>query len=201
MRVARARARWGGLWSAGRARGESTKCEASERLTGTHLTVRRSKVICDEHGIDPTGTYAGDADLQLERVNVYFNEASGGARVDSFCAPRAHVLYSQAGTSRAPCSWISSRGRWIPFDPVHMVKSFARITSCSVKRALGITGRRATTQKARNSSTASLMLCARRPSRATACKASKCANLLAAVLVQVWARCSSPRFARSIRIA
>ena len=39
-----------------------------------------AQVICDEHGIDPTGTYAGDADLQLERVNVYFNEASGGTR-------------------------------------------------------------------------------------------------------------------------
>ena len=30
-------------------------------------------------GIDPTGTYHGDSDLQLERINVYFNEASGGA--------------------------------------------------------------------------------------------------------------------------
>ena len=28
--------------------------------------------------MDPTGTYHGDSDLQLERVNVYFNEASGG---------------------------------------------------------------------------------------------------------------------------
>lgn len=26
----------------------------------------------------PTGTYEGDSDLQLERVNVYFNEATGG---------------------------------------------------------------------------------------------------------------------------
>ena len=38
-----------------------------------------SQVICDEHGIDPTGTYCGDSDLQLERINVYYNEASGGA--------------------------------------------------------------------------------------------------------------------------
>ena len=36
------------------------------------------EVICDEHGIDPTGTYCGDSDLQLERINVYYNEASGG---------------------------------------------------------------------------------------------------------------------------
>ena len=35
------------------------------------------EVISDEHGIDPTGTYHGDSDLQLERVNVYYNEAAG----------------------------------------------------------------------------------------------------------------------------
>ena len=32
------------------------------------------EIISDEHGIDPTGTYHGDSDLQLERINVYFNE-------------------------------------------------------------------------------------------------------------------------------
>lgn len=26
---------------------------------------------------DPTGTYHGDSDLQLERINVYYNEATG----------------------------------------------------------------------------------------------------------------------------
>ena len=36
------------------------------------------EVISDEHGIDPTGTYHGDSDLQLERINVYYNEATGG---------------------------------------------------------------------------------------------------------------------------
>ena len=39
------------------------------------------QVISDEHGIDPTGTYHGDSDLQLERINVYFNEATGGRYV------------------------------------------------------------------------------------------------------------------------
>lgn len=34
-------------------------------------------MISDEHGIDPSGTYHGDSDLQLERINVYYNEASG----------------------------------------------------------------------------------------------------------------------------
>lgn len=35
------------------------------------------EVISDEHGIDPTGTYHGDSDLQLERINVYYNEVTG----------------------------------------------------------------------------------------------------------------------------
>lgn len=35
------------------------------------------EVISDEHGIDPTGSYQGDSELQLERINVYYNEASG----------------------------------------------------------------------------------------------------------------------------
>lgn len=34
-------------------------------------------MISDEHGIDPSGTYHGDSDLQLERINVYYNEATG----------------------------------------------------------------------------------------------------------------------------
>lgn len=35
------------------------------------------EVISDEHGIDSTGTYVGTSDLQLERISVYYNEASG----------------------------------------------------------------------------------------------------------------------------
>ena len=38
-------------------------------------------LLSDEHGIDPTGSYVGDSDLQLERINVYYNEASGGKYV------------------------------------------------------------------------------------------------------------------------
>lgn len=36
-------------------------------------------MISDEHGIDPTGTYHGDSDLQLDRISVYYNEATGKA--------------------------------------------------------------------------------------------------------------------------
>lgn len=41
------------------------------------------EVISDEHGIDPTGSYHGDSDLQLERINVYYNEAAGN--VNTLC--------------------------------------------------------------------------------------------------------------------
>ncbi len=51
------------------------------------------KVISDEHGIDPTGSYHGDSDLQLERVNVYYNEATGGKYV-----PRAVLVDLEPGT-------------------------------------------------------------------------------------------------------
>ncbi len=51
------------------------------------------EVISDEHGVDPTGTYHGDSDLQLERINVYYNEASGGKYV-----PRAILVDLEPGT-------------------------------------------------------------------------------------------------------
>lgn len=34
------------------------------------------EIISDEHGIDPSGIYHGDNDLQLERIDVYYNEAA-----------------------------------------------------------------------------------------------------------------------------
>uniref|UniRef100_A0A8C2VSR6 Tubulin/FtsZ GTPase domain-containing protein n=1 Tax=Chinchilla lanigera TaxID=34839 RepID=A0A8C2VSR6_CHILA len=51
------------------------------------------EVISDEHGIDPTGTYHGDSDLQLERSNVYYNEATGGKYV-----PGAVLVDLEPGT-------------------------------------------------------------------------------------------------------
>lgn len=45
-------------------------------------------MISDEHGIDPTGTYHGDSDLQLERINVYYNEATGEGLPPPSAGPR-----------------------------------------------------------------------------------------------------------------
>jgi hypothetical protein len=35
---------------------------------GNQIGSKFWEVISDEHGIDPTGTYHGDSDLQLERI-------------------------------------------------------------------------------------------------------------------------------------
>ncbi|KAH0922374.1 hypothetical protein HID58_022392 [Brassica napus] len=64
---------------------------------GNQIGAKFWEVVCAEHGIDPTGRYTGDSDLQLERINVYYNEASCGRFV-----PRAeedlnmeNVYYSE----------------------------------------------------------------------------------------------------------
>ena len=51
------------------------------------------EIISDEHGVDSTGSYQGESDLQLERINVYYNEASGGKYV-----PRAVLVDLEPGT-------------------------------------------------------------------------------------------------------
>lgn len=45
---------------------------------GNQIGAKFWEVISDEHSIDATGTYYGDSDVQLERINVYYNEAVGG---------------------------------------------------------------------------------------------------------------------------
>ena len=54
------------------------------------------EVISDEHGIDPTGTYHGDSDLQLERINVYYNEATGTLTVSQMVSMFRCVLKCRA---------------------------------------------------------------------------------------------------------
>ncbi|CAH2250445.1 jg9577 [Pararge aegeria aegeria] len=60
---------------------------------GNQIGAKFWEIISDEHGIDPTGAYHGDSDLQLERINVYYNEASGGKYV-----PRAILVDLEPGT-------------------------------------------------------------------------------------------------------
>lgn len=57
------------------------------------------EVISDEHGIDPTGTYHGDSDLQLDRISVYYNEATGEARNPLLTLPPAPLLRREPHSS------------------------------------------------------------------------------------------------------
>jgi len=53
-------------------------------------------VIADEHGIDHSGNFVGKDQYLLERINVYFNEASGNKYV-----PRAVLVDLEPGTMDA----------------------------------------------------------------------------------------------------
>ncbi|XP_050360178.1 tubulin beta chain-like [Nymphalis io] len=60
---------------------------------GNQIGSKFWEIISDEHGIDETGIYKGVSPLQKERLNVYYNEASGGKYV-----PRAVLVDLEPGT-------------------------------------------------------------------------------------------------------
>ncbi|RKP14862.1 alpha-beta tubulin [Piptocephalis cylindrospora] len=60
---------------------------------GNQIGSKFWEVISDEHGIQPDGTYTGSTDLQLERINVYYNEANANNYV-----PRAILVDLEPGT-------------------------------------------------------------------------------------------------------
>ncbi|KAJ3264921.1 hypothetical protein HDU77_007201 [Chytriomyces hyalinus] len=60
---------------------------------GNQMGAKFWEVVSDEHGIDEKGAYRGDSDLQLERINVYYNEIPGGRYV-----PRAILVDLEPGT-------------------------------------------------------------------------------------------------------
>ena len=86
--------------------------------------------------VDPTGTYHGDSDLQLERINVYFNEATGGAS-----------RMPARGVSAAACCGARVAPR--PFGQTP--KSGSRLAQTSLQPWRGV---RARTQRARASAIA-----------------------------------------------
>uniref|UniRef100_A0A8C4S647 Tubulin/FtsZ GTPase domain-containing protein n=1 Tax=Erpetoichthys calabaricus TaxID=27687 RepID=A0A8C4S647_ERPCA len=60
---------------------------------GNQIGSKFWEVISDEHGISNTGAYQGNSTLQLDRVNVYFNEAHDGRYV-----PRSLLVDLEPGT-------------------------------------------------------------------------------------------------------
>ena len=121
---------------------------------GNQIGAKFWEVVSDEHGIDPTGTYHGDSDLQLERINVYYNEATGGRYV-----PRNILMDLEPGTMDSVRSG--------PFGQIFRPDNFVFGQS-----ARATTGPRATTPRAPSSSMPSSTSCARRPRAAIASKAS-----------------------------
>ncbi|BGP21530.1 tubulin beta [Rhodotorula toruloides] len=60
---------------------------------GNQIGTKFWETITEEHGIDGQGVYRGDNDLQLERLDVYFNEAA-----DRKYVPRAVLVDLEPGT-------------------------------------------------------------------------------------------------------
>jgi tubulin beta len=60
---------------------------------GNQIGTRFWEAVSAEHGIDGSGIYCGDSELQLDRTNVFFNEGSGGRFV-----PRAILADLEPGT-------------------------------------------------------------------------------------------------------
>lgn len=107
-------------------------------------------MISDEHGIDPTGTYHGDSDLQLERINVYYNEATGrhrgacgsgdgeGLGGDSMLVPGSYPSCPPSASLQEEimypelCWWIWSQAPWTQSALAPLAKSFGLTTSCLV---------------------------------------------------------------------
>jgi len=60
---------------------------------GNQIGAKFWEVCCKEHGINVEGEYEGDKDEQLERINVYYNEGTGGRYV-----PRSILMDLEPGT-------------------------------------------------------------------------------------------------------
>ena len=44
---------------------------------GNQIGAKFWEIISDEHGIGPDGSYVGTSELQMERIDVYYNQAMG----------------------------------------------------------------------------------------------------------------------------
>uniref|UniRef100_H2LEF2 Tubulin/FtsZ GTPase domain-containing protein n=1 Tax=Oryzias latipes TaxID=8090 RepID=H2LEF2_ORYLA len=60
---------------------------------GNQIGTKFWEVISDEHGIDAAGNYVGDSALQLDRISVYYNQASSHKYV-----PRSVLVDLEPGT-------------------------------------------------------------------------------------------------------
>lgn len=77
--------------------GAAARCRARARRPRSRLRARAQRAACAPAPPPPPGIFHGDSDLQLERINVYFNEATGGRYV-----PRASRGGACLGAENGP---------------------------------------------------------------------------------------------------
>lgn len=92
------------------------------------------QVVCDEHGVDPTGTYHGDSDLQLERINVYFNEATGG---EPECSWGCLGIAGISGKRQPGPAWPRSKALQFEWQPAHQALWLCRPPAARQARPSG----------------------------------------------------------------
>ncbi|XP_031845030.1 tubulin beta-4B chain-like [Nomia melanderi] len=74
------------------------------------------QVIADEHGLTPDGTFRGDSEVLLQRINVYFSEGPGyrfaprAVLVDSDPATASSSMSGPCGGMFKPDNFVSGRG-------------------------------------------------------------------------------------------
>jgi Tubulin/FtsZ family, GTPase domain len=61
---------------------------------GNQIGLKFWETISTEHGLDHKGTYQGESELQLERMDVYFTEAAGGKLNGILCLAVRLRLYA-----------------------------------------------------------------------------------------------------------
>ncbi|KAL8989072.1 MAG: hypothetical protein Q9177_001959 [Variospora cf. flavescens] len=79
-----------------RSKGSKSNVHLQTGQCGNQIGAAFWQTISGEHGLDGAGTYNGTSDLQLERMNVYFNEAANNKYV-----PRAVLVDLEPGTMDA----------------------------------------------------------------------------------------------------
>merc|ERR550532_1446282 len=115
-----------------------------ERQCGNQIGAKFWEIISDEHGIDPNGAYVGTSELQMERIEVYYNEAMG---LSPESKARGEKLVSGGKLFHEQSSSTSNREPWTA-SGLDLLGAFsARTTLCSARVAPVTTGPRATTLK------------------------------------------------------
>jgi len=149
---------------------------------GNQIGSKFWEIISDEHGVDPTGQYVGNNDLQLERIDVFYNEASGGKYV-----PRAVLVDLEPGTMDSI--------RAGPYGQLFRPDNFIFGQS-----GAGNNWAKVTTLKVLNLSILFLMSSERKLKVVNAFKVSKLLILLVVVQVLVWVPFYFPRFVKNSQI-